>query len=82
VFAGRRGRPKRVRKKWLLYLASRERRFAACEIVRNVLADRRSDFDGAALDAAVEAVMRHPYAGDEQIMDFLRWFSSDENPMP
>lgn len=42
----------------------------------------QNPFEAGAMAAAADAVIRHPHAGDEQIMAFLRWFVSDENPMP
>jgi hypothetical protein len=78
VVAGRRKRLKKARPASRLF--DRERRLGACQVVRLVADDR--EFDCTALDAAVEAVLRHPHAGDEQIIAFLRWFSSDANPMP
>ena len=63
-----------------------DRRIAAFKIVyaaiEATLGQGRNPYDAWALSAASEAVLKHPNAGDEQIMDFLRWFAGDGNPMP
>lgn len=52
---------------------------AALRIIRYVAGYA---FEVPACEAAAAALLRHPHASDDQLMDFLRWFSGDENPMP
>lgn len=79
----RRRRPRKLR---AALAPDHDERVAAFRIVYAAIEERlgegRNPFDAWALSAAAEAVIKHPNAGDEQIMEFLRWFSSDSNPMP
>jgi hypothetical protein len=59
-----------------------KQRLAACEVVRDVATASGEMFGWSAMETAVDAVVRHPSASDRQILDFLRWFDSDANPMP
>jgi hypothetical protein len=76
------GRGKRIKKRIKLDSPSfiRGRRLAAAMIVD--CAASGMGFGDDALEAATEAFLRHPHAGDAQIIAFLRWFSGDGNPMP
>jgi len=79
------GRLKRRRPK-LPLAPDHDQRVAAFRIVYAAVEERlgagENPFDALAMSAAAEALIRHPNAGDGQIMEFLRWFSSADNPMP
>lgn len=63
-----------------------DQRIAAFRIVHAAIEERlgpgRNPFGTGAMSAAADAIILHPNAGDEQIWEFLEWFSSDANPMP